>query len=247
MDSGEQGNDGTEGTGPATVPGGGDPGADERLAVRAAVGAALLVYPTPSAWPQLRAATALAREAEGGSRLEPTAVALEQGRAELEADAEAAMEEYTRLFVAAVPAPACRPLEAVYREQALSGASTLQVAALYARLGLQPQGYEPDHLLVELLFLHTLARQAPQLPDRAQLLVEFLQEHLRPWVPRWCGDLRAAARLPYYRHVADWVEATVAEEGPFGDRRGVGFRQPHASGQAEAGSPRAQERDAQAP
>ena len=154
-----------------------------------------------------------------------TAPALAQLRAMLvedtpEAMAERLAPEYTRLLGGLKrgygPPP---PFESLYREAARPGAAipTVMGAYLDAGFGVVDEALGPqDHVSAELKFMALACYReseawAQGATQEAIVWLErqraFLDRHLLAWLPALCDALRAAAREPYFRHVADLAEA----------------------------------------
>jgi putative dimethyl sulfoxide reductase chaperone len=128
--------------------------------------------------------------------------------------------EYQRLFVG--PGPIEVPLwESVYRskDHLLFEETTFQVRKLYHRFGLQyhKENNEPDdHLLIELEFLIYLidsSLQELQIPhqcrttphsfeDVYEAQIEFLEQHLCKWVPKFCSKMLESTESLLYQGAA---------------------------------------------
>lgn len=121
---------------------------------------------------------------------------------------------FAQLFDVGTPAPPCPPYEHLYREGNQANVM-LQVSEFYKHFGLemdQQQGLRdlPDHLCVELEFLHFLAfKEAQAERDGALDLLQgyrlaqkdFLERHLAQWVPRFARKLQDQSALPIYCHL----------------------------------------------
>lgn len=133
--------------------------------------------------------------------------------------------EHARLFVGpfGLGAP---PYGSVYLEQSgqLMGDSTMAVQRLYQEAGLALEVREvPDHIALELEFLHFLAlRAAAALAENNIELAaefagrqsEFMNRYLRPWVPEFCSKIRGGTENRFYRGLADCLENFITEAGP---------------------------------
>jgi TorA maturation chaperone TorD len=132
--------------------------------------------------------------------------------------------ERVRLFVNAaggVPAP---PYASWYLDGTLGGPSTAGVLEAYAAqcLEVAPDGGQPpDHIAVELEFLHLLCRHqlaaratrdAPALAAARAAETAFLSGHFRRWVPRFAAAIRGAAPGPLFASAADALTALCGEE-----------------------------------
>jgi DMSO reductase family type II enzyme chaperone len=127
--------------------------------------------------------------------------------------------EYLRLFEVGTPRPPCSLYEGSWREKEFSDRRELmeELVRFYNYFGLtlgeRPKEL-PDHLAIELEFMHFLAfREAQALADgrdpgsyrRARR--DFLERHLARWLP-WLGErLDSLRALPFFR-----TAAAVAEE-----------------------------------
>jgi DMSO reductase family type II enzyme chaperone len=122
---------------------------------------------------------------------------------------------FVRTFDVEVPAPPAPPYEGVYRAGDRS-ATMLQVSEFYRHFGLEVSREEgthelPDHLAVELEFLHFLTfKEAQATRERRRDLLDgyrraqrdFLERHLAEWVPAFCDRLAVANAAPFYDHLA---------------------------------------------
>lgn len=137
--------------------------------------------------------------------------------------------EHVRLFVNAYGGSPCLPYESVYAEGQALGEVAQEVAALYARWGVEETGEMPDHAAVELAFAAQLARlqQVLEPEDDREIaggaLAEFERAHLRAWMPGLAADLQAAAEAPFYRELGAALQAV------FGVKQGSGRRKPRAA------------------
>ena len=122
--------------------------------------------------------------------------------------------DFTRLLIGPGPLPAA-PWESVVRgeERLTFGEETSAVRAFYRRHGfeLERLGREPDdHVAIELEFMGRLAsaslRDLEEDPGglgpglAAQL--EFLEDHLLRWAPKFSEDLAKNAATDFYRGLA---------------------------------------------
>ncbi|MBU0485683.1 MAG: molecular chaperone TorD family protein [Proteobacteria bacterium] len=141
-------------------------------------------------------------------------------------DPEELLIEFARLFVGPFELGA-PPYGSVYLEEngRLMGDSTLAVQRKYREAGLAQEIKEaPDHIALELEFLHYLCRMeaealAKNLPEQAEewaaIEAEFLCRLLRPWVPTFCEKIRQGTATGFYRGLADCLDNFVAEIGLF--------------------------------
>lgn len=96
----------------------------------------------------------------------------------------------------------------------LFGPSTLAVQQAYAAAGLAiapDQGELPDHISLELQFMHHLCNREAEAwnQNNVNQALEwrqhqrfFLTRHLRVWVPGFCAQIQAATDHPFYQVVA---------------------------------------------
>ncbi|MEE9250669.1 MAG: molecular chaperone TorD family protein [Alphaproteobacteria bacterium] len=138
------------------------------------------------------------------------------GRAFLDGAADALADdlavEYTRLFVG--PGKHIPPYESVQREGTLWGGTTRDVAAFVERCGFAyDPGYRglPDHISVELEFMHELTRREAAAWTRGdeaearrclRIEREFLHDHLVRWAPEFSDKVVAETRTPFYKELA---------------------------------------------
>ncbi|MBN2895228.1 MAG: molecular chaperone TorD family protein [Campylobacterales bacterium] len=65
----------------------------------------------------------------------------------------------------------------------------------------------PDHLSIELAFMQTLVYRGEQTPQ-----LEFMQEHLIPWVIPYMAGMRSMADTPFYHDMCNFIiEFLVAD------------------------------------
>ena len=181
----------------------------------------LALLADPATWEQLRAADealALGIEpllAEMQSWLEGYDDE-EQLRRDLEV-------EYTHLFIAARPHVPAPPYESAYQGRGLlMGEPVSQVLAAYGEAGLAVhRDYDdlPDHIAAELEFVAYLLQQESetgQTGEWRERRQRFWQEHLLRWGPEFLARVSTAARLPFYRLLADLTGALLrGERGRF--------------------------------
>jgi DMSO reductase family type II enzyme chaperone len=107
-----------------------------------------------------------------------------------------------------------KPYEAECSGKALADL-TLELRDFYRAFGLElrPEADErPDHLALELCFLAFLCVKEAQAEDQAELEIlglvqsaerRFLEEHLLPWVPEFCEQLRREQSLSFHACAAE--------------------------------------------
>ena len=128
-----------------------------------------------------------------------------------ECDLEELQTEYTRLFIYR---PVCPPNETAYRDDLKAHQLIEKLDVCYAQAGLElSETLSPDHISVELEFMHYLLHRQGASPDsEANLWKEqassFKREHLLRWVLEFCAKLHDAADKPFY-HLASVMAAFV--------------------------------------
>jgi anaerobic sulfite reductase subunit A len=125
--------------------------------------------------------------------------------------------DYARIFMSPDLHPS--PYESLYNfsvgeKPGLWGKATGEVNAFYQAAGLtldEEISLIPDHLGLELLFMHYLIQNG--LAEKQEI---FLKEHLL-WVPEYCGEVQKHAATPFYREVAKILrEFMLSEQERFG-------------------------------
>lgn len=121
--------------------------------------------------------------------------------------------EYGRLFDTPDGAPA-GPCECRYRERGASPAAADDIRTVYRVSGFSSARViagPPDHVAVELAYMaelcrrqfRALAENAGIAADRlAETQRQFLEDHLRPWLPAFAQDVRARTTSDFYRAAA---------------------------------------------
>lgn len=112
--------------------------------------------------------------------------------------------EYVRLFVNALPEVPCAPYGSVYLEGTLMGASTMRVAGIYRKYGLNPDEL-PDHVSVESEFLAWLSEEATH-SSEARKDFDSLCAHFQGWTPRFLAQVEQYDQLGWYRRCAEWAK-----------------------------------------
>ena len=134
--------------------------------------------------------------------------------------------DFASLFLGIGDQPA-HPYESVYlgADALVSQEPRRKVLDIYRREGLQRMAWfnEPeDHIAIELEFLEYLCRKAAKLLDEGNLdeatrvlgvQTEFLNEHLRSWVPRFCDAVIAgSANFGFYPAIAKITKRFIESE-----------------------------------
>ncbi len=133
-----------------------------------------------------------------------------------EAELEALLWEYTRLFIGPYKLP-CPPWESVYisPKKLMMQDSADQVRRLYAEAGLAINTGDvmPDHIGVELNFLSVLLERTHAAPGNNDEQVKktemFLNGHLLKWAPQFTADMENAADTSFFRALAKATRQVV--------------------------------------
>jgi putative dimethyl sulfoxide reductase chaperone len=124
--------------------------------------------------------------------------------------------EYARLFITSINRTV-PPYGSVYLEEGrkLLGESTAAVQEFYSRYNLQLEVRDaPDHIAVELEFMHYLACSAPEDPALPAALAEFTQRFVAPWMQPFATAVQQAGTSPFYTHLARLTADFVLAAGP---------------------------------
>lgn len=133
------------------------------------------------------------------------------------------MVDYAYLFVGPFEL-AAPPYGSVYLEERrrLMGDSTMAVKKMYSAAGLSLEIKEaPDHIALELEFLHYLSLREVETADEgnddqaesfALMGSEFMQRYLAPWMPAFCKKIRENTDNDFYVSLADCLEQFIASE-----------------------------------
>jgi len=116
--------------------------------------------------------------------------------------------EYVRLFVNSLPELPCAPYGSVYLEGTVMGVSTVEVAKIYEKYGLETDEL-PDHIAVECQFLAWLREQDEQAMEVGEDCA-FLLGHLRRWLVPFLAKVEQHDRLGWYRDCAAWASRVFA-------------------------------------
>lgn len=117
--------------------------------------------------------------------------------------------DFTRLFIGPYRLP-CPPWESVYasEKRLLLQEPSDAVRAIYERLGVEvgTPSVLPDHIGAELNFMGILLQKiefgSMEQETYRQLSRDFLDEHLRNWIPRFASDMEKAAETSLYKALA---------------------------------------------
>jgi putative dimethyl sulfoxide reductase chaperone len=132
-------------------------------------------------------------------------------------------QEYTRLFLGQYPKVShseglwrCRA-EGYKNPPLMVNPRSLDVQRFQQACGVvRAEGYADcvDTVSVECDFAAYLA-EAPEFPEElgktsAEAYTEFLDSHMKQWIPGFCQDVRAASDDPYYNSMVDLLEEFIA-------------------------------------
>ena len=119
--------------------------------------------------------------------------------------------EHTRLFVNAVPSVVAPPYGSIYlsADGMLYGPSAEKAKAFYREQGFDLAGEAdiPDHLTFELEFLALLAEEGKSQEEEL-----FLQQHFRPWFPKFQARVLQEGRHPFYGVLVNLIDFFTREE-----------------------------------
>ncbi len=125
-------------------------------------------------------------------------------------------EDFTRLLWG--PVAPLQPYESLYvydpkEGPGLWGRTSQAVASAYASAGLALQeemNFPPDHIAIEFIFVSYLIEN--QMVDE---LIDFFENHIMKWVPRFCEQLEAEASTGFFKDIArvtrEIIEADYSE------------------------------------
>jgi DMSO reductase family type II enzyme chaperone len=133
--------------------------------------------------------------------------------------------KFTRIFDAGIPIPPCSPYEGHYCEKSRSMVM-LEVSEFYNFFGLRMNQKEgkrefPDHISAELEFLHFLTYNeayaigtGDEENHRGYLRAQkdFLERHMKQWVPEFCLKLQNQANAPFYAQLAQIMSRFITIE-----------------------------------
>ena len=210
-----------------------DPNPVDRSAVYRLVALAFR-YPSPEAFQSFRDGSFAAALRERVSRLPHLGEFLGESPGRIPSEMEGEIEAvayreleagFVQTFDAGKPAPPCPPYEHCYRE-GNPGNVLVEVSEFYKHFGLsvhQEEGRRelPDHLSVELEFLHFLTFKEAQAQDQgaAELLEgyrlaqkDFLERHLANWVPKLCDRLAEKAPFLFYAWLGRITAGLIASD-----------------------------------
>jgi DMSO reductase family type II enzyme chaperone len=140
----------------------------------------------------------------------------ERGSWRVPADYDRFQSEFIRLFEVGSRGRASCPLYsghyAVDRLRAME-----ELVRFYNFFGLRPApGLMPDHLVVELEFVHYLAfKEAEDGADKTSFQLaqrDFLERHLTNWLPRLSAALKGERPLPFYRSLVALTNRFLAAD-----------------------------------
>lgn len=126
--------------------------------------------------------------------------------------------EYVRLFDYR---PKCPPYEAIYLKDLGRNSVINDLLSLYRGAGLKySTTIVPDHISVELEFMHYLTYvEAENLKGNSKELKTFLEyeknflnNHLKNWLPGFCDKLTETTRLPFFQSLAQLAKDFVLHD-----------------------------------
>lgn len=136
-----------------------------------------------------------------------------------DADLLARKVEYARLFLSSIDRTV-PPYGSVYleEERKLMGDSTMAVQRFYGRYNLKLEIRDaPDHIAVELEFMHYLSCADPRDASFQAALAEFTALFAAPWMHPFAAAVSEADVSLFYTHLsrltADFVVSALAGEG----------------------------------
>lgn len=119
--------------------------------------------------------------------------------------------QYVRLFINALPEVPCPPYGSVYLEGSCMGATTVMLRNLYRKYGFETDEM-PDHIAVELEFLHYLALQSKH-EEKAIKDFVFLLNHLKSWTPAFFERVEKYDADGFYNSTAKAARKALDIEG----------------------------------
>ncbi|MFH1141930.1 MAG: molecular chaperone TorD family protein [Chloroflexota bacterium] len=131
--------------------------------------------------------------------------------------------DYVKLFRGPVKAEVY-PYESLHTDGEAMGSSTIDVMERYREAGLAvSKDFKdlPDHVSVELEFMHYLCSMQLQCLERKDAAGElqfnllrgsFLKEHLAKWVPGFADKILTSAASPFYSGLAKVTKEFINEE-----------------------------------
>jgi TorA maturation chaperone TorD len=108
--------------------------------------------------------------------------------------------KYIQLFINALPEVPCPPYGSIYLEGACMGKTTIAVWNLYKKYGFETDEI-PDHIAVELEFLHYL-QQLSYYEKKVTTDFVFLLNHLRSWTPAFFERIEKHDKNGFYKIIA---------------------------------------------
>ena len=115
--------------------------------------------------------------------------------------------EYVRLFINAMPEVPCAPYGSVYLEGSVMGESTLKIATIYRKYGIEPAELA-DHIAVESEFLAWLHGRAT-VDTEARKDFDYLLNHLRKWSDSFFAQVAVHDQIGCYRRASELARALL--------------------------------------
>lgn len=127
--------------------------------------------------------------------------------------------EYTGIFDLGVSEPPCPPYAGLYLPDGKSypGPRTDLMADLalrYQRWALETTEELPDHIAVELEFMHHLCSDRAESKEQAELQREdlaWMEKHLQAWLPGFCDRLEARCPQPFWKRAGALIQMLVVD------------------------------------
>lgn len=136
--------------------------------------------------------------------------------------------EYTRLFLG--PKNHNPPYESLYNikegePRQIWGSAAVEVKRIIEGSGLsfkEDYGGIPDHISIELEFMQKLVKKEEGfweeqkydslLSKTIKIEKKFIDEHLEKWIPEFCQKVIKAAKLDFYRNLAEFTKDFIITE-----------------------------------
>ncbi|MBT4519293.1 MAG: hypothetical protein HOC23_04740 [Halieaceae bacterium] len=135
-------------------------------------------------------------------------------------ESDALVVEYTRLFDVGVSGPVCSLFGGLHYGPQMK--TMEEVVRYYNHFGLtlsEKMQETPDHLTIELEFLHFLSYGENDLSQRGEDVKsyqcaqrDFIARHPGRWVPIMCEKLERAKPMPFFRQLCQLLDAFLQSE-----------------------------------
>lgn len=107
--------------------------------------------------------------------------------------------QYVRLFINDVPEVPCPPYGSIYISGLCMGETTIAVRNIYGKYGFKTEEI-PDHIAVELEFLHYLALYSRH-EEMEKADLRFLVDHMKSWTPGFFEKVEKHDRSGFYSSI----------------------------------------------